>query len=109
MTAEAPSLDGKSFDVRLENANGLAQDGQLVFQRGTLMSTVHKSSGFDPAACKISMQSTKTHFEAKAKSPKEGNIEWAGDVSGDKLTGRLVWKLQSGEVREQRFDGRLSR
>lgn len=108
-SAETNVLDGKTFDVRLKDVEGLPQDGKLVFTRGRLESTVHRASGFSPALCTIRRTTAQVHFEAHSASLKEGSIDWSGDVAGEKLTGRLVWKRGGGEVFEQRFDGRLSR
>ena len=92
--AKAPSgsLDGKVFVGHIGPKGGKA-DGQdeIVFLNGQFLSTGCSEYGFGSAPYDVSASGDRVAFKAVTLSPKHGQIEWEGQIQGDRLEATYLW------------------
>ena len=98
--ANANSLDGQEFDVRIvrddakddENNRGLGDI--LSFSNGKFSSKICRRFNFADAPYWIRVEGDRTHFLAELKSPTDGSMRWQGTIRGDTLEGTMRWRRE---------------
>lgn len=88
----AATLDGMAFaGDAVDPGTGKHDSDEITFANGMLHSKGCDQYGFAPAAYTATREGEGTHFVSETSSPKEGRIAWSGTVTGDHLTGTMVW------------------
>ncbi len=102
------ALDGKTFDVQIQETGKPATPDQLVFESGSFVSTACVQHKFEKAAYAAKQAGAATTFEAKTTSPTDGTILWKGTVSGASVNGTMEWTPKSGKKETHAFSGALA-
>jgi hypothetical protein len=87
------ALDGRTFVGKLvEKGKEAPGDDQLIFADGTFRSLGCDEYGFTPTPYRTSVAGDATTFDAVATSATEGTMTWHGVVTGETLTGNVLWE-----------------
>jgi hypothetical protein len=109
----ADALEGKVFVGHTGPAGSTAIDGEdeIIFKNGRFLSTSCNNWGFDSPPYRASVEPDGIHFEAVTKSPRHGQIQWRGVVTGNTLEATYLWTKQRwywfDAHEERRFKGKL--
>lgn len=94
-TTAPTTLDGKTFiGESKEPGKSGAEKDEITFASGRLHSKGCDVYGFGDAPYSSTSDANGIHFNAVTTSEKEGSIAWSGTVSGDAITGKMVWTKQ---------------
>jgi hypothetical protein len=111
-SASAPAahgvLDGKMFDVQLQNGKGGADPDQLAFDSASFDSSACRAYGFKPAKYSGRAQGDVITFEATAVSKDAGTNAWTGTVHGSTVKGTLTCTDPKGASTKYTYEGKLS-
>lgn len=88
------TLDGRAF--RIDNYVGDKLDGTetLVFQNGKATNDECTKYGFGDGAYTADGE---CGFKYTLTSPQEGKMDWEGQVSGQTISGKMVW-VKAGQA-----------
>ena len=82
-------LDGKTFQgAMVEDGTDKLVHDTLSFDKGMFHSSACDSFGFGKASYTIKPDGS---FEATTLSEKEGTMQWRGMVSGNLISGEVLW------------------
>ena len=76
-------------------------DDTLVLSRGKFTSTACVPYGFGTVAYRVEAGT----WMADMESQKEGKTHWHAEVSGDSISGKLIWAKPDGTVLKYAFSG----
>lgn len=103
----APTLDGKTFQVRVVDPQGKEDTDTLLFRDGTFRSTACDRYGFTAAPYTVEVRPDGAMaFKSDSRSPSEGRNQWEGRVLGDRVEGSFTWTKEGQAPVKYTFDGR---
>jgi len=73
----------------------------LTLQRGKFSSSACVPHGFSTIAYKVEAGL----WSANGESPREGKVHWHGEVSGEAMSGKMVWTKSDGTILHYSFSG----
>lgn len=109
----AAALEGKAFVGHTGPLGSTAIDGEdeIIFKNGRFQSTACTNWGFDSPPYRATVKPDGIHFDALTRSPRHGQIQWRGVLSGNTLEATYLWTKQRWywfDAREERrFKGKL--
>ena len=78
-----------------------AFEDTLMLHQGKFSSSACAAYGFPAAAYQVEAEL----WSANPESPREGKAHWHAEVSGDAITGKMVWTKSDGTVLNYSFTG----
>ena len=109
MAENKASLDGRTFVGQLGPAGKSKGDADnFVFVDGQFRSTACDAYGFGAAAYRATRVGGDLSFESTTESRKEGTMAWKGTVSGNSVSGTVVWTRAGKAPVEYWFKGTAS-
>ena len=107
-SASASSLDGKTYEVSLDEAGAPKKD-TLVFEGGRFESTLCTSFGFPPkTAYDAERNGDAIAFRVTTRHADGTTVDWKGTVKGDAVEGVAV-RTMKGKTESQPFKGALKK
>src|SRR3989338_821833 len=95
-----PSLDGTKW--RIENTpEGAPIPHHIdrdIFGGGGFTSVIFERKGFPAASYTATEKGDVISWEVKQQNDTQGELVWQGEITGEALTGTLVWKQKDGKV-----------
>lgn len=105
----AAELDGSIWElkVRPKSLFAFSRKDTLVFERGRLSSSRFLSSGFLPGGYRLEKApEDAARFEASLESGDGDQLDWRGEIRGDRMRGTLFLKSADGRISAYSFRGR---
>lgn len=96
------SLDGKSFQLSVWDVNqpDQKQPDVITFQKGNMDPEGCHQYGFTAAPYTLRSQEKQLSFVSTCSSPTDGTIVFEGVVTGQNITGTMVWtKTGQADIR----------
>jgi hypothetical protein len=85
-------LDGMAFIGHVGPKGGEADgEDEIVFQDGQFLSTSCSKYGFQSAQYIASQDGSSIVFTAVTRSPKHGQINWQGKITGKEIEVSYIW------------------
>ena len=108
--AREGALDGKTFAGEMgETGKDKGDKDELDFRDGKFSSEACEKYGFGDAPYTTTASGDTTTFEADTVSAKEGKMHWSGTLTGDELTGTVVWTKEGQAPIEYWFKTELKK
>lgn len=101
-------LDGRMFDVRLNDAKGGEKD-TLSFANGRFHSSACDAYGFGSGAYTTSAGGDGLEFHATCKNDAGDVNDWRGTIRGDRVEGSFTWTPARGEKVTRAYSGARTR
>ena len=103
--AQPAALDGLSFSIQTADSAGEEGPDTLLFVDGTFESTDCRQWGFTAAPYTATDADGTVSFSAEAASESEGTASWTGTITGDQISGTMVWSKEGQEPITYTFSG----
>lgn len=106
------ALDGSTWSVKLTPDASSAEKGEkpfkddLAFENGQVTMSACAKSGFAPSGYSASTEGSAWSFDTKQISPDQGETAWTGNISGDSITGSMVWTKKDGAIINYNYEGK---
>lgn len=103
------TLDGKSFQLSVWDVTqpDQKQPDVITFNNGTMDPEGCHQYGFTAAPYKLNSTDKKLTFSSTCTSPAEGTIVFEGSISGESISGTMVWtKTGQADIRYE-YTGNL--
>jgi hypothetical protein len=106
-TAATTSAEAGTWKVQVSPDSDAAAKGEkefedtLVLNKGKFKSTACVPYGFGTVPYKVEAGT----WMADMESQKEGKTHWHGEVSGDSISGKMIWTKADGTVLNYAFNG----
>jgi hypothetical protein len=107
-------LDGTTGQLKVVPEHAATDKGakecsdKITFADGKFSSSFFLEKGFKPAAYRGETEPNEAEFEAEQTSESEGVITWLGEIRGQRIMGRLIWRPKDGPVLSYNFEGTKS-
>ena len=108
----AGALDGTRWSLKVTPDAASAAKGEkafddvLVADGGLVTMSECIKWGFKPSKYTTEQAGSGMTFRTEQTSKKEGASVWTADITGDTITGKLVWTKKNGTVLTYSFEGK---
>ena len=108
-------LDHSQWKIKITPDEAAKRQGEkagrdaLVFRDGKLISKGCGRYGFGPSTYTANQSGSTWTFNTEQTSPNKGNTSWSGQISGNTITGTMLWTKKNGNAIHYSFAGQRAR